>query len=73
MRALRYPAALIWWLMWLFRGRKTVRGVQTWVCMTSDAFDTQWPHDYKLHRGGDGYPDHFHTFTCPRCGREFTI
>ncbi len=30
-------------------------------------------HDYPKDKGGDGTPDHFHTYTCPVCGREFTI
>lgn len=30
-------------------------------------------HDYSLSKGGDGIPDHHHTYTCPYCKKEFTI
>ena len=31
------------------------------------------PHDYHEHKGGDGTPTHWHTYTCHRCGRKFEI
>jgi len=30
-------------------------------------------HDYKMSKGGDGTPTHFHTYECPSCGKKFTI
>lgn len=30
-------------------------------------------HDYKVHKGGDGIPSHFYTYTCWNCGKKFTI
>jgi hypothetical protein len=35
-----------------------------------------WPfefHDYHEIKGGDGHPSHFHTYTCHKCGRKFSI
>jgi hypothetical protein len=30
-------------------------------------------HDYPVRKGGDGFPSHFYTYTCHRCGRRFGI
>jgi hypothetical protein len=30
-------------------------------------------HDYKVHKGGDGTPSHFYTYTCWNCGKKFSI
>jgi hypothetical protein len=30
-------------------------------------------HDYHKDKGGDGYPSHFYTYKCPKCGKEFEI
>ena len=30
-------------------------------------------HDYKIGRGGNGHPEHFHEYTCRECGNKFTI
>lgn len=30
-------------------------------------------HDYKKTKGGDGVPSHFYDYTCPNCGKKFTI
>lgn len=30
-------------------------------------------HDYKKSKGGDGTPSHFYDYTCPKCGKKFTI
>lgn len=30
-------------------------------------------HDYPLSKGGDGVSNHFKTYECPYCKKEFTI
>lgn len=30
-------------------------------------------HDYPLNKGGTGTPDHYITYTCPFCKKEFKI
>jgi hypothetical protein len=30
-------------------------------------------HDYRVNRGGDGHPSHFHEYTCHNCGKKFII
>ena len=30
-------------------------------------------HDYPRSKGGDGIPDHFKTYRCPYCKKEFKI
>ncbi len=30
-------------------------------------------HDYHKNKGGDGIPAHLCDYTCPKCGKEFTI
>lgn len=30
-------------------------------------------HDYHEHKGGDGTPSHFYTYTCWNCGKRFEI
>ena len=52
----------------LFRPRRV-----PWVCRFSER-NPEWDlHDYHYRCGGDGYPDHFRTYRCHRCGKSFTI
>lgn len=30
-------------------------------------------HDYPVKHGGDGTPSHFYQYTCPNCGKKFSI
>ena len=30
-------------------------------------------HDYPIHKGGDGHPQHFYVYTCHNCGEVFQI
>jgi hypothetical protein len=30
-------------------------------------------HDYHKSKGGDGFPSHFHEYTCPKCNKRFSI
>jgi hypothetical protein len=30
-------------------------------------------HDFYESKGGDGYPAHFMEYTCPNCGKKFSI
>ena len=30
-------------------------------------------HDYPVDKGGDGFPSHFHEYTCWNCGKRFYI
>lgn len=30
-------------------------------------------HDYKVHKGGDGIPKHFHIYECYNCGKRYII
>ncbi len=44
------------------------------ICKHAPKFPS-WadPHDYHVHKGGDGHPAHFTTYTCHKCEREFSI
>ncbi len=41
------------------------------ICEFSEKFYDV--HDYYNHKGGDGKPAHFYTYTCWNCGKMFTI
>jgi hypothetical protein len=30
-------------------------------------------HDYHVIKGGDGFPSHFHEYTCSACHKKFFI
>ncbi len=43
-----------------------------WVIMVYDCCENNW-HDYPIDRGGNGFPEHFHSYTCWYCGKTFEI
>lgn len=58
-----------WWIIKCFFGAGDIAdGSICWF--SAEFFDV---HDYHIGQGGDGTPSHFYTYTCPACGREFTI
>jgi len=62
-------------LFWGLRFLKCILGFATIenndICWFSEKF---WDiHDYPKNKGGDGYPYHFYTYTCPKCKKEFEI
>jgi len=62
-------------MYWSFRFLKCVFGFATIknndICWFSEKFFDI--HDYPENKGGDGYPRHFSSYNCTKCGKEFTI
>ena len=62
----------IWWRFKCFFGMGSVYdGSICWVAQRVPHWRD--PHDYHVHKGGDGSPWHFYIYTCHQCGREFSI
>jgi len=59
----------IWWFIKCFFGLGSIHDGS--ICWFSERF---WErHDYHEGQGGDGVPSHGYSYTCPKCGRKFTI
>jgi len=59
----------LWWFVKCFVGLGSIHDGS--ICW----FSRRWfdVHDYPAVKGGDGYPCHFSTYTCPMCGVTFVI
>ena len=60
----------IWWVIKCLFGFGSVEDGS--ICWFSKAKFLD-AHDYPVHKGGDGEPQHWYTYTCHKCKKEFQI
>ena len=63
------PLKYLWWIIKCFTGFGNVEDGS--ICWFSKKFYDV--HDYPIHKGGSGVPDHNYNYQCRECGKEFRI
>jgi hypothetical protein len=64
------------WRGTLYRIGLYLQGLTPWIAVPRVCeFSMLWwdIHDYPTHKGGDGTPAHFTTYTCWGCLKRFTL